>query len=154
LAILPSVQPAVFRGVGLTRGATRIASLVTVYVGGFAVLWGLGLVVRGWQGWALLATPLVFLVASRLWAWRRVGVEVAEGTLRYEGAAPERDFEVEVGRIAAVYFDRALPGAPLVLVLEEGDERVCGELSSEAARALHAHLVRAGVPAVQTARAA
>jgi hypothetical protein len=140
--------------VGVARGAARLASLVTVYAGGFAVLWGLGLVVRGWPGWLLVAAPLVFLVGARLWAWHRVSVEVTEEALRYEGASPERDFELALDALAAVYFDRTLPGAPLVLVLDDGDERVCGELSAEAARALHAHLRRTGVPAARPPAAA
>lgn len=142
-----------FRGVGVQRAATRLASLATAYVGAFAVLWGLGLVVRGWRGWLLLVTPLVAMVASRLWAWRRVAVEVGEGALRYEGALPGRDFEVSLEALEAFYFDRTLPGAPLVLVTRGGAERVCGELSAEAARALAHHLAGRGVPTVQAMRA-
>lgn len=142
-----------FRGIGPTRAAVRVASLVTLYGGAFAVLWGLGLVVRGWQGWALLATPLAALIALRLWAWRRVSVEVTADRVRYEGAVPARDWEVLLDSIEAVYFDRTLPGRPLVLALS-GDERVCGELSEPAARALHDHLIDLGVPSVRAAAAA
>ncbi len=144
--ILGGVRPAVFRGIGVARAAVRVASLVTLYVGGFAVLWGLGLVVRGWQGWTILGAPLAALVGARLWAWRRVSVEVTENRVRYEGAVPARDWEIPLERVEAVYFDRALPGSPLVLAVE-GDERVCGDLSTTAARALFDHLTELGVPA-------
>lgn len=147
------MHPTVFRGVGITRGTVRLVSVATAYVGGFAVLWGLGLVVRDWQGWLLVGAPLIAVLAARLWAWRRVAVQVHDAALRYEGAVPTRDFEVELDAIRGVYFDRALPDRPLVLVLADGDERVCGELSPQAARALRAHLVELGVPAIAAARA-
>lgn len=134
---------------GFFWGAGRIASLAIVYLGAFSVLWSLGLAVRGWRGWALWATPLVGLVLLRLWAWRRVAVEVAGGTLRYEGAVPSRDFEVELDQLEAIYFDGALPDRPLVLVLRDGDERVCGELSAKAAQGLYAYLVAAGISEVR-----
>ncbi len=141
------MEPTVFRGIGLTRGATRIGALVTAYAGAFAVLWGLGLVVRGWQGWALLAAPLAWMVGGRLWAWHRVSVQIAQDRLRYEGALPQRDFEVMLDDIAAVYFDATLPSRPLVLALRDGDERFVAELSHESARALEHHLRERGVPA-------
>lgn len=141
------MQPRVFRGVGFARGAGRLTALVTAYAGAFAVLWGLGLVVRGWQGWALLLAPLAAMVGLRLWAWRRVSVEVAEGVVRYEGASPSADFEVPLEQIAGAYFDRTLRDRPLVLAIE-GDERICGELSPSAARALHEHIVSLGVRAL------
>ncbi len=141
------MRPRVFRGIGAPRAAGRVASLVTLYLGGFAVLWGLGLVVRGWYGWALLATPLAALVALRLWAWSRVSAEVGPERLRYEGAVPSRDFEVRLDAIDAVYFDAHLPGRPLVVATQE-DERVCGELSPSAARALRDHLVELGIRAI------
>ncbi|MCZ7683969.1 MAG: hypothetical protein M5U28_36450 [Sandaracinaceae bacterium] len=106
------MRPALFRGIGVARAAVRVASLVTLYVGGFAVLWGLGLVVRGWQGWTILGAPLAALVTLRLWAWRRVSVEVTEDRVRYEGAVPARDWEIPLERVEAVYFDRALPRQP------------------------------------------
>lgn len=139
--------PRVFRGVGFARGASQIAALVIAYAGAFAVLWGLGLVVRGWQGWALLLTPLAAMVGLRLWAWHRVSVEVAGGVVRYEGAVPASDFEIPLEQIAGVYFDRTLRERPLVFAID-GDERICGELSPRAARELRAHLVSLGVPAL------
>ncbi|MEC7522212.1 MAG: hypothetical protein VYE22_20160 [Myxococcota bacterium] len=146
------MSPVVFRGIGWPRGITRVASLVIVYVGGFAVLWGLGLVVRGWQGWILLTAPLALWVASRVWAWHRVAVEVTEDRLRYEGATPQRDFEVRLEELGAVYFDDMIPGRPLVLVLSDGDERVCGELSRRAARAVAKHLIERGIPRIRPRR--
>lgn len=141
------MQPAVFRGIGAARAASRVASLVILYAGAFAVLWGLGLVVRGWHGWALLAAPLAALIVLRLWAWHRVSAEVTGDRVRYEGAVPARDWEILLDRIEAVYFDRTLPSRPLVIAVD-GDERVCGELSAPAARALHDHLIELGVPAI------
>lgn len=142
------MQPRVFRGVGVTQSALRLAWPTIAYGGGFAVLWALGLVVRGWQGWAMLAAPLVAILAFRFWASRRVSVEVAEQTLRYEGASPRRDWEVSLERVKGTYFDRALPGLPLVVVLDDGDERACLELSRSAARALQEHLRERGIPAL------
>lgn len=146
------MKPVLYRGIGWPRGVTRVASLVIVYVGGFAVLWGLGLVVRGWQGWILLTAPLALWIASRLWAWHRVGVEVTEDRLRYEGATPRRDFEVRLEAIHAVYFDDLIPGRPLVLVLDDGDERVVGELSRKASRGVARHLIERGVPRIRARR--
>jgi hypothetical protein len=145
------VEPKVFRGIGVARGAVRLTALVVSYVGAFAVLWGLGLVVRGWQGWTLVTAPLLTMIAARLWAWRRVSVEVNAGLLRYEGAAPDRDFEIPIQRIVATYFDRTLPDRPLVLVTSDGDERICGELSPQAARLLHQHLAALNIPSVRGA---
>jgi hypothetical protein len=143
---MPRVDEArVFRGIGLGRTAWRLGGLILQYGGGFTVLWALGLVVRGWQGWALLTAPLVGLLALRTWAWRRVSVAVAEGIVRYEGASPARDWEVPLPRVRGSYFDRALPGAPLVLALDDGDERACLELSRPASRRLQAHLRELGV---------
>jgi len=142
------VQPRVFRGIGFARGAARLTALVTAYAGAFAVLWGLGLVVRGWQGWALLLAPLAAMIGLRLWAWRRVSVEVADGVVRYEGASPSADFEIPLEQIACTYFDCTLREHPLVLAIE-GDERICGELSPAAARALHEHIVSLGVRALE-----
>ncbi|HEY8427289.1 MAG TPA: hypothetical protein VIL20_02910 [Sandaracinaceae bacterium] len=146
------MRPAVFRGIGAARATARVASLVSIYAGGFGVLWGLGLVVRGWQGWALLATPLAAMIALRLWAWSRVSVEVTADRLRYEDAVPARDFEVPLEQIEAVYFDRHLPGEPLVIATGD-DEHVCGELSARAARELYEHLRARGVPAPHAAAA-
>lgn len=127
----------------------RIGALSTLYAGAFAVLWGLGLVVRGWQGWAILAAPLAAIVATRLWAWHRVSVEVASDRLHYEGALPQRDFDLPLAQIEAVYLDATLPSRPLVLALSDGDERICGELSPRAALALYRHLRERGIPAVR-----
>lgn len=143
------VEPRVFRGIGLSRGAARMSALVITYAGGFAVLWGLGLVVRNWQGWALLAGPLAVLAAMQLMAWQRVSAEVGSGLVRYEGSSPQRDFEVAIDRISTTYFDAALPSCPLVLALDDGDERVCDELGPGAARALAAHLSELGVTPVR-----
>lgn len=137
-----------FRGVGVGVSVTRLASVTTLYVGSFAILWGLGLVVRGWQGWFLLAAPFAAWVTAHLWASRRVGVHVHEGILRYEGASPTRDFEVPIDALDASYFDETLPGAPLVLVLGR-EERVCGELAASASRALAAHLAEIGVRTIR-----
>ncbi len=138
------VEARVFRGIGLARAAARIAALVTAYAGALAVLYALGLVVRGWQGWTLVLAPLAAMIGARLWAWKRVSVEVRDGVVRYEGAAPSRDFEVPLEHVRATYFDRTLRGHPLVLVLD-GDERICGELSAESGRALSRHLAELGV---------
>lgn len=142
------MQSRVFRGAGAWAGVARVASVGTLYVGGFAVLWGLGLVVRGWQGWFLLSAPFAAWVAAQLWAYRRVGVHVHEGVLRYEGASPARDFEVALDALDAAYFDDTLPGAPLVLV-HGREERVCGELAASASRALAAHLAEMGVRSIR-----
>lgn len=141
------MQARVFRGIGFARGAARLTALAVAYGGAFAVLHCLGLVVRGWQGWTLVCAPLVAMIGARLWAWRRVSVELIEGVLRYEAAVPSRDFEVPIDRLRATYFDRTLRGAPLVLALD-GDERVCAELSPRAARALRAQLTDLGVRAL------
>ncbi len=148
----PDAAPRIFRGVGLERAAARIAALVTLYAGAFGVLWGLGLVVRGWQGWAILTTPLVGMIGVRLWAWSRVSVEVTGGRLHYEGALPQRDFELALDDIVAAYFDAMLPSRPLVLALRDGDERFVGELSPESARALQRHLAERGIPASRAER--
>ena len=122
------MTPRVFRGFDAMGALASVSRVALVYGGAFLVLWVLGLVVRGWRGWALVIAPLVFLVGSRLWAWRRVSVELADGRLRYEGVSIEDDFEVPLAAIRAVYVDRALPGRPLVLVLDEGDERLVRRL--------------------------
>lgn len=137
-----------FRGIGVGAGARRMAAVATLYAGGFAVLWGLGLVVRGWEGWLFLGALFAAWVVAPLWASRRVGVHVHEGVLRYEGASPARDFEVAIDALDAVYFDETLPGAPLVLVLGR-EERVCGELATSASRALVAHLAELGVRTIR-----
>lgn len=134
-----------FRGVSMKRAVSSMASLATIYVGAYAVLVTLGLVIRGWRGWALLVVPLVLLVVGRLLTWRRVGVTIDGERLRYEGSERSRDFEVELTRIEGVYFDPALPGRPLVLVTDDRDENVCVELSERAAKALHRELVERGV---------
>lgn len=130
-----------FDGVDALATTSRIALL---YGGAFLVLWTLGLVVRGWQGWALVLAPLGFLVGSRLWALRRVCVELADGVLRYEGASTADDFEVELAAIREVYFDRQLAGRPLVLVLAGQGERVLPRLRPASARALADALVARG----------
>ncbi|MFK7991950.1 MAG: hypothetical protein AB8I08_38390 [Sandaracinaceae bacterium] len=135
----------IFRGVGVGRAFARLTALATLYVGAFVVLWALGLMMRGPIGWALGVTPLVALVLARIWVWQRVSVVLSEGHLRYEGALPQRDFEVDVERIERVYFDRSLPGQPLVLSLRSGDERVLGELSKAASLALFTTLRDDGV---------
>lgn len=147
------MEPSVFRGIGLKRGAARIATLVTVYAGAFAVLWGLGLVVRGWQGWALLLAPLAAMIATRLWAWHRISVEVAHDRLRYEGSVLERDFEVSLEDIAGAYFDPTLPARPLVIALRDGDERFIADLSPTSARSLYRCLRDRGVQPLRAARA-
>lgn len=139
------MTPRVFRGVGVGRAFARLTALATLYVGAFVVLWALGLMMRGPVGWALGVTPLVALVLARIWVWQRVCVVLSDGVLRYEGALPTRDFEVDVERIDRVYFDRSLPGQPLVLSLRDGDERVLGELSLRASRALFTTLREDGV---------
>lgn len=147
------MRPLVFRGTGFSRSAARVAALATAYLGGFAVLWGLGLAVRGWQGWLLLAAPLFALVALRVWAWQRVAVEVAGGYVRYSGAVPARDWETSLADVAQVYFDATLAERPLVLVLKDRGERICAELGPAAARALHDHLIELGVSTPRRARA-
>jgi hypothetical protein len=141
------MQPMVFRGTGWARSASRLAYVATIYFGAFAVLWGLGLAVRGWQGWLLLTAPLLALLALRLWAWQRVSVEIAEGVVRYSGAIPSRDWETSLDQVVQVYFDNAIAGRPLVLVLKDRSERICGELGPRAARALHDSLIELGVSA-------
>jgi hypothetical protein len=150
---LRDVPPRVFRGIGIARGAARIAALVTVYAGAFGILWGLGLAVRGWQGWMIVGAPLAGMIATRVWVWHRVSVEVAHGRLRSEGALPQRDFEVGLDDNAAPYFDASLPSRPLVLALRDGDERFVGELSPKSARALYRHLREHGVPPLRALRA-
>ncbi len=125
-----------YRGVDAVGALATTSQIVLVYGGAFLALWTLGLVVRGWQGWALVLAPLVFLVGSRLWALRRVSVELADGLLRYEGASTGDDFEVELDAILEVYFDRQLAGRPLVLVLAGQSERVLPRLRPASARAL------------------
>jgi hypothetical protein len=146
------LETRVFRGVGFSRSAFGIFSIALGYGGAFAVLWGLGLVVRGWQGWLLLGAPLAAWIAARAWSFRRVSVEVGTRELRYEGVSPREDFAVPLERIASVYFDETLRGRPLVLVLDDGDERVCGELSPRAARSLHTHLLSKGVKEITRSR--
>ena len=143
-----AVSPRVYRGYDRGAGVARLARLVLIYGGVFAGLWVLGLVVRGWRGWVLVIAPLALMIAVRVWKWRRVWVEIAEGTLRYEGAAPERDFEVPLSSIAGCYHDRMLGGGPLVLVLEGGDERVLSDLNPSRADDLREHLVASGVEPV------
>lgn len=139
------MRPRVFRGVGFGRALARLSALSVLYVGAFVVLWALGLMMRGPVGWALGVTPLVALVSARVWVWQRVCVVLSDGLLRYEGALPQRDFEVSLEQIERVYFDRSLPGEPLVLSLHDGDERVLGELSRRASVALFTTLREEGV---------
>lgn len=134
----------VFRGFDVAGAVASVSRIALLYGGAFLVLWVLGLVVRGWRGWVLLLAPLLFLVGSRLWAWRRVSVELADGQLRYEGVATADDFEVPIAAIRQVYFDRQLRGRPLVLVLEDGDERLLPRLRPASARALFEALVGLG----------
>lgn len=147
------MEARVYRGVGVERAALRIAALVIVYVGACAVLSGLGLAVRGWPGAVLVAAPLVAWIALRLWTFHRVSAELTDGVLRYEGAAPRDDFELEVRALHGFYFDRTLRDAPLVVVATEGDERVLAELSPLASRALGRHLLRLGVRRIRASSA-
>lgn len=133
-------MPAVFRGASRRRALRSLGALALVYVTGFAALWAMGLVVRGWRGWLLVVGPLVILAASRWWSWRRVSVAVDEDAVRYEASSPERDFEVPLERLRAVRRDRDLPGAPLVLSLDDGDERALLELGEDAADQLEERL--------------
>lgn len=142
---------AVFRGFDAMGAVASVSRIALAYGGAFLVLWVLGLVVRGWRGWVLVLGPLLFMVGSRLWAWRRVSVELADGQLRYEGVATQDDFEVGVDAIRQVYFDHLLPGRPLVLVLEDGDERVLPRLQPARARELRDALVALGAEDVQAA---
>lgn len=135
----------VYRGFDLGSGLNHISWIVLIYAGVFAVLWALGLVVRGWQGWLLVIAPLVMIVSARMWAWRRISVELADGILRYEGTDTEHDFEVPLASIASVYADEMLRGRPLVLVLVDGGERVLEDLRPSVAEALREHLVGSGV---------
>jgi len=145
------VEPKVFRGIGARRAAWRLSSSAIAYAGVVGVLWGLGLSVRGVEGWLLVSVPLLAAMALRLTAWRRVSATVTDGTLRYESAVPRRDFDVSLEALEAVYFDATLPGRPLVAVLGDGDERVCGELSPRAARDLFRYLRERGVPTLPPA---
>ena len=77
--------------------------------------------------------------------------EGVDGQLRYEGVATQDDFEVGVDAIRQVYFDHLLPGRPLVLVLEDGDERVLPRLQPARARELRDALVALGAEDVQAA---
>ncbi|MBX3273954.1 MAG: hypothetical protein KF729_27060 [Sandaracinaceae bacterium] len=134
-----------FRGPDLAGALASVAGLALGYGGGLLALWVLGLAIRGWRGWALVLAPLVLFVGARLWAWRRVAVELDDEQLRYEGASTRDDFEVPLASIRALYTDRALEGAPLVLVLDGGGERVLSHLAPSRARALEAALVARGV---------
>lgn len=132
-----------FRGVGFARGAARLGALVVMYAGVLGVLFAAGMVVHGWLGWAVLATPLAMLGLLRIWGWHRVSVTLSDGMLRYEGASPRTDFEVPLAHLRGV----SLPARtkPLVLILEGDEPRVCPELSPRAAGALARHLVALGV---------
>ncbi|MCB9596450.1 MAG: hypothetical protein H6719_27250 [Sandaracinaceae bacterium] len=141
----------VYRGFDGTAAFASVTRILLAYGGGFVVLWALGLVVRGWRGWLLVLAPLVFLVGTRLWAWRRVSVELADGVLRYEGVSSEDDFEVPLDAIRRVYRDRMLDGAPLVIVLDGEDERVLARLRPARAEELRAALVARGAEAIQAA---
>ena len=136
--------PHVFRGFDRARAAASVSRIMLVYGGAFLVLWTLGLVVRGPRGWVLVLAPLLMIVGSKVWALRRLSVDVADGTLRYEGVSVSDDFDVAVDAVTAVYFDRSLSGRPLVLALADGDERVLEGLSRAAAGRLGAHLVASG----------
>lgn len=149
MAAAAEPRPAVFRGPSWRLAWRSLSALALTYAGGYAVLWALGLVVRGWRGWALLIGPLVILAASRLWTWRRVSVAIEGPTLRYEGTDPVRDFELSLSEIEAAYFDRTLEGEPLALVLADRDERVLSGLDERAARRLYAHLLERGVSPVR-----
>lgn len=140
-----AVSARVVRGYDKGAGVARLALLVLLYGGVFSALWALGLVVRGWQGWVLVLGPLVLMIAARMWRWRRVSVEIADGTLRYEGVATERDFDVPLGSIASCYRDRMLRGGPLVLVLVDDEEHVLEHLDPSGADALQERLVASGV---------
>ncbi|MBZ0119884.1 MAG: hypothetical protein IT378_13505 [Sandaracinaceae bacterium] len=147
------MSAAVFRGTGAARSIVRLLAVAVAYVGTFAVLWGLGLVVRGWQGWALLLVPLATLVAIRVFAWQRVAVEVAGGVVRYTGATPARDWDVPVAEVSQIYLDASLESHPVVLVRKDGHEHICGELGPDAGRALHDHLIGLGIASPRRARA-
>ena len=145
------LEARVFRGFALWPASARIGGLVVSYAGAFAVLWALGLSVRGWRGWALVIAPLVVMLVTRIWAWRRISVELAQGCLRYEGVHPRRDFEVDVDAIQAVYRDPILSDHPLVLVLRGGDERVVAHLAPSAVDRLREHLVTRGAREIHAA---
>ena len=134
-----------YRGPDLAGALASVARLALGYGGGLLALWVLGLAIRGWRGWALVLAPLVLFAGARLWAWRRVAVELDDERLRYEGVSTRDDFEVPLASIRALYPDRALEGAPLVLVLDGGGERVLHRLAPSRARALRAALVARGV---------
>lgn len=133
-------MPTVFRGASRRRALRSLGTLTLVYLTGFVALWVMGLVVRGWRGWLLVIGPLLILAASRWWSWRRVSVAVDDDAVRYEGSSPEHDLEVPLARLVAVHRDTDLPGAPLVLALDDGDERALLELGESAADALESAL--------------
>jgi hypothetical protein len=128
------VQPRVFRGFALTRSADHVLAGSVAYAGVVAIAWALGLVVNGWLGWVVVAAPLATWILARAWAWQRVCVEVDGGTLRYEGASPRDDFEVDLACIAQMDPSRC------VLTLSDGEQRTLAELSPSTARALARHL--------------
>lgn len=132
----------VFRGIGVARSMERITSISVRYVGAIAVLWVLGFVVRGWAGWFVVLTPLAGWIGARAWAWHRVSVEIDGGALRYEGASRRSDFEIAITSIASARFD---PDDALVLRLADGSERVCADLSPNAAHALSREIGALGV---------
>ena len=138
------MAPRVYRGFDAMIALRQVSLLALGYSGAFLVLWTLGLVIRGWRGWALLVAPLLMMVGLRLFAWRRLSVELADGLLRYEGVAAEDDFEVPQASIRAVYTDPQLPGRPLVLVLQDGGERVLRGMRPRQARRLRAALEAGG----------
>ncbi len=144
-------EPVVFRGASRRRAVRSLGALALTYASGYAALWAMGLVIRGWRGWVLLLGPLVIFAGSRLISWRRVSVSVDAGRLRYEGSAPARDFELPVDEIAELYWDATLPGRPLVLTGADRDERVCEELDRRPAERLRAWLLARGVSAVDEA---
>ncbi len=138
------MKPQIYRGFEPRAAMASLSLLGLVYGGAFLVLWTLGLVIRGSRGWLLVLTPLALVAGLRLWAWRRLSVEVADGVLRFEGVSAKDDFEVALESIEAVYFDSMLPGRPLVLALHDGDERVIEGLRTGRAEELRAHLIDLG----------
>lgn len=126
----------IYRGADRGALARDLLRLALAWGGALAALLAMGLVVRGALGWALVVTPLVALTAWLVTARGRVLVELADGQLRYEGASTRHDFEVPLEAICDRYFDAAVTGRPLVVVLADGDERALRGLRRARAEAL------------------
>lgn len=125
----------VHRGIGIARALRGLAKIALVYLALLAILWALGLFVYGWRGWLVVLAPLAAWIGARAWAWQRVSVEIADGTLRYEGSSRRDDFEIPLERI-----EKVRAGDGLVLTID-GRERAL-EISPRSARALAERLSR------------